>query len=85
MTVEELSGTWGTYKDPLPAESTNYMDAPLMTLRDLMPGDTGKKDDDPELDKSFRADKVEFMVVQRILTADEAREHAVIEDAADVD
>ena len=63
----------------------SYMDSPLLTLRELMPGSTGSSKDDTDLDQSFRADRIEFMVVQRDLTASEARESGVIEDPGDVD
>ena len=50
-----------------------------------MPGSTGDDPEDKDLDQSFRADRIEFMVVQRALTTDEARECGVIEDPGDVD
>ena len=71
---------------PAPAPTpTSYLDAPLLTLRELMPGSTGQGDEDGELDLSFRADKIEFLVMQRELTANEAKEDAVLQDAGDVD
>ena len=71
MEVEALDGEWDGYKEPLPQETPSYMDAPLLTIRQLMPGSTGEDEDDRELDQSFRADKIEFMVVQRKLSAAE--------------
>ena len=53
MEVEELSGEWDGYKEPLPSTSQAYADAPLLTLRELMPGATGGDDEDRELDQSF--------------------------------
>lgn len=50
-----------------------------------MPGSTGSQDDDRELDLAFRADRIEFIVVQRPLTANERRESNAIEDPSDVD
>ena len=52
MEVEVLAGEWDAFTEPLPQESTSYMDVPLMTLRELMPGLTGD-DDDRDLDQSF--------------------------------
>lgn len=62
-----------TAPKPVPkAQPTAYLDAPLLTLRELMPGSTGEGDDD-ELDQSFRADKVEFLVMHRKLSPEETR------------
>ena len=84
MEVEALDGEWEAYKDPLPNEALTYAEAPLLTLRQLMPGLTAE-DDAPELDQTFRADKVEFMVVQRPLSPPEVEANQVLKDAADVD
>ena len=59
MEFEALDGEWDGYKEPLPQESTSYMDAPLLTIRQLMPGSTSDDEEDRELDQSFRADKIE--------------------------
>ena len=85
LEIEPLSGQLGAYKDPLPEENTSYLDSPLLTLWELMPGSTGSLKEDTDLDQSFRADRIEFMVVQRPLTASEAQESGVIEDPGDVD
>ena len=74
-----------SYKEALPKESDNYMDSPLLMLRELMPGSTGGDDDDQELDQSFRSNKIEFLVVQRPLTAPERAADTVLSDPADVD
>ena len=50
-----------------------------------MPGSTGDQDDDRELDNTFRADRIDFILVQRPLTVDEAKVGGQIEDPADVD
>ena len=62
-----------------------YLDAPLLTLRELMPGSTGKGDDDGDLDQSFRADKIEFLVMHRPMTPAEIQADTVLEDVAHVD
>ena len=47
-------------KEPAkPPQDPSYLDAPLLTLRELMPGLTGEDDDETDLDQAFRADKVE--------------------------
>ena len=81
---ESLEGEWEAYKEPLPSASTEYKDAPLLTLRDLMPGTTGD-DDEPDLDQTFRADRIEFIVVHRPLCREEVEADCVLKDAADVD
>ena len=81
--VEKVDGQWGT--DTVPhAPEINPEDAPLLTLRQLMPGSTGDEEDH-ELDNKFRANKIEFMVVQRTLTPNERKEGHAIEDPSDVD
>ena len=50
MEIEELSGAFNGFKEPMPVETDNYMDAPLLTIRELMPGATGGDDEDNELD-----------------------------------
>ena len=85
METEALTGEFEAFKEPLPEVKQTYMEAPLLTLREFMPGSTGDDDDDHDLDQSFRADKVEFMVVHRPLSPDEAKDNAVLHDAADVD
>ena len=67
------------------AHKTSYLDAPLLTLRELMPGSTGHGDDDGDLDQAFRGDKVKFLVMQRKLTPNEIKTDGVLEDVADVD
>ena len=70
---------------PEPAASVPYLEAPLLTLRELMPGSTGEDTEDGELDLSFRADRIEFIVVQRELTKDEAETDVVLQEVGDVD
>ena len=85
MEVESLDGEWDGHKEPLPSDTRAYMDTPLLTLRQLMPGSSGGDEEDQDLDQSFRADKIEFMVVRRPLTLDEQRVETVLADAGDVD
>ena len=83
---EALSGSWKAEKvQPAPQPPTQFLDAPLLTLRELMPGGTGDQDPDDELDQSFRADRIDFIVMHRPLTANEQIADNVLEDAADVD
>ena len=82
--VEKLDGQWGA--DTVPhAAAANPDEVPLMTLRQLMPGSTGDEDEDRELDTAYKADKIEFIVVQRPLTPTEEKAGNAMEDAADVD
>ena len=83
--VEKLEGQWGSDTVPQAPAAANPDDAPLVTLRQLMPGSTGSQDDDRELDQAFKANKIEFILVQRPLTTDETRVGGQIEDPADVD
>ena len=83
--VEPLSGQWGADTVPQAPAAMNPEDAPLLTLRQLMPGSTGSQEEDRELDNAFWADRIEFILVQRPLTSDEANVGGQIEDAADVD
>ena len=85
MQVEHIDGEWNGYKEPLPPVAQSYEDTPLLTLRELMPGATGGDDDDRELDQSFWADKIEFMVVQRNLAPPEVEADIVLKDPANVD
>ena len=82
--VEKLDGQWGA--DTVPhAAVANQEEVPLLTLRQLMPGSTGDEDEDRDLDNAFKANKIEFIVVQRPLTTNEKTEGNAIEDPADVD
>ena len=82
--VEKLDGQWGC--DTVPGiPEANKEEVPLLTLRQLMPGSTGDQDEDRELDLAFKADKIEFIVVQRPLTNSEKQQGIAIEDASDVD
>ena len=85
MDVEALAGEWDGYKDPMPSTSQSYEEAPVLTLRELMPGSTGGDVEDRDLDLSFRADKIDFMVVHRPLSAEEKEVDMVLKDPADVD
>ena len=85
MEVESLDGEWDGYKKPLPSDTQAYLDTPLLTLRQLMPGSSGGDGDDQDLDQSFRADKIEFMVVRRPLTPAEKQAETVLVDPGDVD
>ena len=61
-----FEGTFQASKEaPKYAAPIAYKDAPLLTLRDLMPGSTGADEEDGDLDQSFRADKIEFLVMSR--------------------
>ena len=81
MEIEALEGEWDGYKDhPLPQEPQGYEGAPTLTL----PGTTGGDDDDRELDLSFRADRIEFIVVQRKLSPPEVEADTVLKGPADV-
>ena len=85
MEVESLDGEWDGYKETLPSDAKAYIDTPLLTLRQLMPGSSGGDEDDQDLDQSFRADKIEFMVVRRPLTPAEKQADTVLVDPGDVD
>ena len=61
-----------------------YSEQPTITLRGLMPGDS--KDADPEdrrLDMSFKAEKVEFLLVARPITEREIKEGCILESVND--
>ena len=82
--VTPFEGAFTAPKDaPKPTPHT-YLDAPLLTLRQLIPGSTAE-DDDKELDQSFRADKIEFLVMIWQATPQEVTDDGVVEDAGDVD
>ena len=84
--VTDFEGTFTAPKDPPKFEGPkSYLDAPLLTLRELMPGSSGDEDEDGELDQAFRADKIEFLVMVRDISEAERTEDAVIQDARDVD
>ena len=83
--TEAVDGEWDGYKEPLPTTSQDYTETPLLTLRELMPGATGGDDEDHQLDQSFRADRIEFIVTHRRLTNAEKEADMVLKDAADVD
>ena len=85
MEVEAINGEWDGYSEPLPQAQETYMEAPLLTLWQLMPGATGGNDDETDLDLTFRANKVEFIVTQRQLCREEKEVDIVLKDAADVD
>ena len=85
MDTEDLDGEYDSFKEPLPEAKVAYNEAPLMTLRELMPGSTGDDKEDRDLDQTFRADRVEFMVVYRELSPEEAKANSVLKDAGDVD
>ena len=83
---ESLSGSYVADKvQPKPQQPTNYVDAPMLTLRELMPGGTGEQDPDDDLDQAFRADRIDFIVMHRPLSDKELQVDGVIEDPADVD
>ena len=83
--LEEVEGTFTAPAQRASTAQVEYLDAPLMTLRELMPGNTGDGDDDSELDQAFRADKIEFLVMQRPLTQDEIQADHVLEDVGSID
>ena len=81
-----IDGTFSASKEPSKlAAPLAYKDAPLLTLRELMPGNTGDDDEDGVLDQSFRADKIEFLVMVRDATANERVADMVIEEVGEVD
>ena len=79
--VEDLQGQ--VFDAPplaVPVPEVAYKDAPLVTLRSLMPGDTGEADpNDYTLDMTFRANQVEFILVVRQATTDEIQTETQIE------
>ena len=84
--VTDFEGTFKASKDPPKYEAPkSYLEAPLLTLRELMPGSMADGDDEGELDQAFRADKIEFLVMVRDLAEEEKEEDAVTLDAGDVD
>ena len=69
--------TASAYNLPAPKP---YIEQPTISLRSLMPGDS--KDADPEdrrLDMSFKAEKVEFLLVARPITEREIKEGCILE------
>ena len=82
--VEEVAGAFSAPAHHANDTRTSYLEAPLLTLRELMPGSTSEGDEGGELDQSFRADKIEFMVIQRP-TPEEVQADSVLEDAGHVD
>ena len=83
--LENFNSSITAPKSAPPQPTTSYLNAPLLTLPQLMPGSTGKVDDNDELDQSFRADKIEFLVIQRKLLPDEVQQDPVIQEVGDVD
>ena len=83
--VEEVAGAFSAPSHHANATKVDYLEAPLLTLRELMPGSTGEGDEDSELDQSFRADKIEFLVMHRPMTTAEIQADTVMEDAANFD
>lgn len=84
----ELEAIDGTFTAPTQRASTtqvDYLDAPLIMLRELMPGNTGNGDDDSKLDQAFRANKIEFLVLQRALTPEEKKANHILEDVGSID
>ena len=83
---ESLSGSVSADKVKLaPPTPTTFLEAPLLTLRELMPGGTGDQDPDDDLDQAFRADRIDFIVMHRPMTSNEKLADNVLEDVADVD
>ena len=84
--VTDFEGTFIAPKEPPKVQGPkSYLDAPLLTLRELMPGSTGEGDETGELDQAFRADRIEFLVMVRDINEAEKVADAVIMDAGDVD
>ena len=71
--LEEVAGSFSAPAKRANEDKVEYHEAPLMTLWELMPGNTGEGDEDNDLDQSFRADKIEFLVMQRNMTEDDSR------------
>ena len=82
---EALGDVDNLEKEAKPQQPTNFLDAPMLTLRELMPGGTGDQDPDGDLDQAFRADRIDFIVVHRPLSANEVQVDGVIDDPANVD
>ena len=82
--VENFSSAITAPKPAPKPKPAAYLDAPLLTLRELMPGSTGESEDG-ELDQSFRANKVEFLVMQRKLSPEEKKHDTVLLEVGDVD
>ena len=78
--VEEIAGAFSAPTHHANEDKVSYLEAPLMTLRELMPGST-----DSDLDQSFRADKIEFLIMHRPMTSGEKAANTILEDAANVD
>ena len=84
--VTDFEVTFTGPKDPPMYESPKpYLEAPLLTLRELMPGSTGDDEEDSELDQSFRADKIEFLVMVRNITDTEKEADTVLEEVGEID
>ena len=83
--VSAFEGAFTAPKDAPKEAPPSYLDAPLLTLRQLMPGSAAQDDDDDDLDLSFRANKVEFLVMVRGITEDEAKANTILEDASVID
>ena len=84
--VTPFEGEFTAPKNPPKLQApASYLDAPLLTLRELMPGSTGEDEEDGELDQSFRADKIEFLVMVRNITAAEKDVDSVLEEVGDID
>ena len=66
-----------SYKQPAPKP---YLEQPTISLRSLMPGDSKEADpEDRRLDMSFKAEKVEFLLVARPVTDREIKEGCILE------
>ena len=80
-----FEGTFVAPEDDPKPTSSSYLDAPLLTMRQLMLGSTAQDNDDDELDQSLRADKIEFLVMIRAATPEEIQDDGFILDAREVD
>lgn len=63
-----MAGTFTAPNQHANETKVDYLEALLLMLRELMPGSTGEGDEDSELDHSFRANKIEFLMMHRPMT-----------------
>jgi hypothetical protein len=81
---ELLDVTFKAPKDPVPCQPISKAEAPLLSLRELMPEGVQNTDmEDRTLDAKFRADKVEFLLMARAATDEEKTAGIVLHDAGE--
>ena len=85
--VEEelLEGTLRAPSGPAPSQSVEQAEAPLLSLRDLMPEEAQNTDPhDRSLDAKFRANRIEFVLVSRKATTTKIETDAVLQEVSDM-